>query len=185
MLSFFPNAYVRHLCKHVDLVKDMKKCVLCACHCMERLDERTCHLVETLLRLCIPNEQLCSTPDILNLATTLPGDHPGWRLLSVLVEHTGNDEQIPGPRIRAATEDLGRLKTRLTNGEFKTMRPFAVVVWLVCRLKMYIDPTDEVTFPVIWKDIMKTDVRSPNLVSSRHLKGTLVGSVDMIFGAHL
>ncbi len=122
---------------------------------------------------------MCDTADILRAAAELPDEHPGWRLLSLLAEYT---EEIPDFVFPAARRDLARLTTRLKDGEFTTTRPFAIVVWLLCRLKTYTDPTDDVSLPAHWKDHMKTVVRSPVLVSSRSVKSTLAGSVDMVFG---
>lgn len=197
MLMLFPNYYIQTLVKHVDKktpVKDLEKLARSICGnqreigCLERLDGHTCHLAEIALNSCNPNTPLFETPDILKLAAVLPSNHPGWRLLSLMVEHTGRggvlqqgNEEVLEARIPAAVADLGRIKNRLLNEDFTTMRPFAIVVWVECRLKIDIEASDDITFPADWKDIMKTDILSPDLISSRRLKRLLSGSIDMIF----
>ena len=197
MLRFFPNHYIRTLVQRVHKktsVEDLEKLALCLCGnqreigCLERLDGHTCYLAETALNSCNPDAPLFETPDILKMAAVLSSIHPGWRLLSLMVEHTGRggvlqqgNEEVLAARIPSAVANLGEIKNRLVKNEFTTMRPFAIVVWVECRLKIHIEASDDTTFPAEWKDIMKTDVLSPELISSRHLKGLLSGSVDMVF----
>ena len=182
MLRFFPNFYIQRCCTCVDKktsVKYMKQLARDVFKCLERLDERTSLCAETAFRSCIPNAPLCTTHDVLKVADTLPAEHPGWRLLSVLVERTGDSEWVP----QGATDALKRLTTRLKDGAFKTMRPCAVVVWLVCRVKMHVEPSEDISFPAHWKDKMTTDVRSPLLGLSTHAKSLLPGTIQMVFGA--
>lgn len=182
MLRCFPNFCVQRRCTRVDensSVHHLKQLARDVCRCLERLHKRTCLCAETAFGSCIPNAPLCTTPDILKPAAELPAEHPGWRLLSVLVEHTGTNEWIQ----QGATDDLKRLTTRIKGGAFTTMRPCAVAVWLVCRVKMHVDPSEDLCFPAHWKQILKTDVCSPTLGLSTHAKSLFPGTIEMVFGA--
>jgi hypothetical protein len=193
MLKFFQNYRVRRLCSGVDedtRIEDLEELGARVRGCLGRLDDRTCHLVETALRSCNPKASLFRTPDILKLASDLPCDHPGWRLLSLMVERTGfdstlgqgNNENVLDVEVPATVERLGRIKDRLVGGEFTVMRPCAIVVWVKSRQKIFTPHCDEVAFPANWKQIMLHDIQSPALsileTSTRYL---LAGDVEYVF----
>ena len=56
-----------------------------------------------------------------------------------------------------------------TNDSEFCRRPYVTVH--ESMLKLHIEPSDDITFPAYWKDIMKMDAQSPELNSSSHLFG--------------
>ena len=187
MLKSFQNYRVRRLCSGVDedtRIEDLEELGARVRGCLGRLDDRTCHLVETALRSCNPKASLFRTLDVLKLASDLPCDHPGWRVLSLMVERTGFDsiETVLDVEVAATVERLGRIKDRLVGGEFTAMRPCAIVVWVKSRQNIFTPHCDEVAFPANWKQIMLHDIQSPALsilqTSTRRL---LTGDVEYVF----
>jgi hypothetical protein len=94
----------------------------------------------------------------------------------------GNIESVLDVEVPAAVERLGRIKDRLVGGEFTKMRPFAIVVWVKTRQKIFTPPCDDLTFPANWKRIMLHDIRISTLsILQRPTRHLLAGDVERIF----
>lgn len=192
MLKYFPNWYISRLCKRVDRTtrrEQLQELALCLCERLAILNDNTYRLAENAFKF-YPACQLFETVRILNLGNELASNHPAWRLLSLMVEHTeattrdlrnGDPIRVMEADIPDMVANLQRLKDRLLNGDFTTMRPFALVVWIQCRLKTNVPPSESTRFPKQWKDIMKRDIQSTDLASTSNTKMLLLGNIDMIF----
>jgi len=147
------------------------------------LNDGTCLLVETAIKSWDSRHKpaLFQTRHILNVASVLPDDHPGWRLMSLMVEHTDASEKVMEGRFPIVLDTMGRLKNRILDDAFGVLRPFAVIVWVECRLKIHTDLCDSIRFPNHWKSRMKQDARSSGLVSTTVFRSLLEGKINMIF----
>ena len=195
MLRIFPNRYITHLCQRVNeetSLEDMQRLSLYLCGNDHRksllpvLNEQTCVHAQGALQRCNPAPLLFRTHLILKLANMLPSDHPGWPLLSLMVEHTGMDETLQQGNIETVAEgripfmedNLGTLMNRLINKEFAVMQPYAVVVWIACRLK--VRSSDAFESPLGWEDILRQGIESPALVSTSTSRFLLKENLNMI-----
>lgn len=189
-----PDRYVSLLCSriHENAREPVQKLAYYLCGddqttgnlvtVLPKLNEKSCQLSEVALKLWDPNQHppLFFTRHILNLADNLPSEHPGWRIMSLMVEHTDATERVNEGRLPDAVASLGRLKDRIINGEFCSNRPFAILVWLECRLKVHTLPCDEIMFPGDWIPILKQDVQSTDLISTAAYRSLLNGKIDMV-----
>jgi hypothetical protein len=190
MLKFFPQKYISRLCSCVDKntpLEELEKLAYYICDRFIILNGDTCRRAESALKFS-PACSLFGISQILDLSATLPGDHPGWRLLSLMVEHTGSNQfnlQEKAQRLmeddnNRAIRNLRLLRNRLVNEEFTTMQPSAVIVWIECRLKTRVPPSENIVFPFEWKDIMMK-VQLEDLASTSYARALLRGKIDMIF----
>lgn len=107
--------------------------------------------------------------DILRIAETLMGDSPGWKVLAAIAK-SFKFVKMYDFREAEAVGHLIRLRDRTVHGDFSAdTLPHVCVVWILCRLHTYTPPTEALTFPPEWKEIMKTQTRLDT------------GLVDMIF----
>ena len=142
--------------------------------CLATLDDESCRVVETDLRLRPETFGFLYTQEILGVARELAGDHPGWSILALLAEHA------VGYVLRHKIADLGRLKRRMEAGEFVDTLPFVVIVWVECRLRAFTPASEDTVFSPEWKDTMLRAVESPDILQT-HAKSLLPGKVHTVF----
>jgi hypothetical protein len=142
--------------------------------CIATLDDESCRLVESDLRRRPETFGFLYVQDVLCVARELPGDHPGWSILALLVEHT------VGYVLPYKIGDLGRLGRRMEAGEFAEMLPFAVIVWLECRVRAHMPANEHTTFSPEWREIMLQAVESSAILQT-NAKSLLPGKIAMAF----
>jgi hypothetical protein len=189
MLTIAPRIHISRMARRIcaednreqSPIAYFQRLASAVCSKLRLLDDATCIRVQKALQYSSSELVLFQTPDILKLASDLPCAHPGWRLLSLMVERTGF-ETVLDVDVPAAMECLGRVKDRLVAGEFTIMRPFAIVVWVLSRQKIRTPRCDRVTFPATWQQIMLHDIQSPALsILETHTRHLLGGDVGYVF----